>query len=172
MSNKKHILEEDGICPKTGVHCDDRDFVQNPGTVGSECNIGEDGILADCVPESSEQTQFSWFEILQKLNLIDREIKVTLIKPVRTKDADDYKSGKLIGFKAGLNGVVNYNYKNGIPMSFNSSRIHQIKPIMVHVEYPVFEFQGKCYSDWVPIDNCTFEIVGKNCSLNQFKIKV
>ncbi len=123
---------------------------------------------------NENKNQFSWFELLQKLNLIDREIKITLIKPVRTKDNSDdiFKTGKLIGFKPGLMGRGHYNYKNGTPMSFNSGRIHQLKPAMVQIEYSVFDFGKKLYTDWVPIDNCTFEIVQRYCSSNQFKIKV
>jgi hypothetical protein len=97
--------------------------------------------------------------LLSEVGLMNREVIVTLIKPLRQQEY--YTKGRLTGFKSGLWGGGHYNYRNGVPMSFDSQRIRCIKKPKVHVTYDIFDFGGRMHSDWVDIDNCTFQIIKK-----------
>jgi hypothetical protein len=80
------------------------------------------------------------------------------------------KSGRFAGLQAGRWGGGHYNYEKDtqhpelpkMPHSFSSLRMHQIKQTRVQVVYNVFEFGRTEHSDWIPLDNCDFEIVRKN----------
>lgn len=107
----------------------------------------------------------NWDELLSKLGLINIDIIVTIIKPVRNDDI--YKTGKVIGFKPGVFGGGHSNWRKdkqkgdgaiSVPHSFDSRRIHCIKKPKVLVEYNIFTFGGRTHWDWIEIDNCIFEI--------------
>lgn len=96
-------------------------------------------------------------ELLVALNLGNSDIIVTVVKPVR-KDSI-YKTGKVTGYKSGLWGGGHKSWKNGFFQSYCSLDQHWIKKPKVHVTYNIFEWGGKEHSDWIDVDNCTFEIV-------------
>ncbi len=103
-----------------------------------------------------ENQQLNWIELLKELGLYENEIKVTLIKRVRHDDS--FQEGRVTGFKSGLRGGGHHDYHHGVPHSFSSDRIRQLKPPMIQITYNCFSFtKGKQYSDWVPVDNCIFE---------------
>jgi hypothetical protein len=95
--------------------------------------------------------------LFAEFGLNKREIIVTIINPVR-KDPI-YKKGRLAGFKAGLFGGGHYHYKNGVPMSYASTRRRWIKKPKVLVAYDIFTFGKSSHSDWVDVDNCTFDVI-------------
>lgn len=99
-----------------------------------------------------------WTELLAATQL-EKRIEVTIINPVR-KD-DSYKKGRMIGYKSGIIGGGHSNFKKGVPCSFDSSKRKWIKRPKVLVEYNCFTFgtRAKMHSDWIDIDNCTFEII-------------
>jgi hypothetical protein len=99
----------------------------------------------------------NWNEVLKFLNIENRELVATIIEPVR-KDPI-YKKGKVMGFKPGIYGGGHYNYKEGVPMSFDSGRMRQIKKPKVLIEYNVFTYGGSSHCDWINVDNCEFEII-------------
>lgn len=96
-----------------------------------------------------------WTELLAAMQL-DKDIIVTITKPVR--NGEPYTHGRLTGFKCGIFGGGHYNYKDGMPQSYDSTRRHFIKPPKVHVTYNIFQFGGKEHSDWIDVANCIFEI--------------
>ena len=106
-------------------------------------------------------------EIISELGLSDILIKVTLKVPKRI--GDEYKAGRLAGSQPGYWGGCHYDYQKDFqcpeapkrPMSFDSRRIHQLKQTRVLVVYNCFTWGGREHSDWVPIENCDFEIVRK-----------
>ena len=106
----------------------------------------------------------SWEELLKMWQLDD--IIVTIKEPLRKDEV--YKKGRLTGFKSGLFGGGHYNFQRdkdlpnsrSVPMSFSSTRKHWIRKPKVHVTYNIFTWGlagGKEHSDWIDIDNCTFE---------------
>lgn len=99
----------------------------------------------------------TWSELLES-TVFGKEIIVTIINPVRKEEY--YKSGTLHGYKAGILGGGHHRYKNGVPMRFESARIHWIKKPKVLVTYNVYNIYpgGKQHSEWIDVDNCTFEI--------------
>lgn len=84
------------------------------------------------------------------------DIEVTVINPIRKQDY--YKTGRLTGFKYGIWGGGHSNFKNGIPRSYDSSKRYWKKKPKVQVTYNVFEYGRREHSDWIDVDNCTFEI--------------
>jgi hypothetical protein len=99
-------------------------------------------------------------ELYEYFNLDKINVRVTLIKPIR--NGEEFKTGRITGYKAGLYGGGWYNYKDGVPQSFNSTRIHCKKKERIQITYGVWQFHGKELSDWVDIDNCEFEIIQKD----------
>jgi hypothetical protein len=102
----------------------------------------------------------TWNELLVEMQL-NNDIEVTLIKPLRKPmfEGDTcFTHGNLTGFKCGLWGGGHSNWKNGVSHSFNGLNRHWIKKPKVHITYNAFQYQGKEYSDWVDVDNCTFKI--------------
>lgn len=99
-----------------------------------------------------------WSELLIAMNIGDADIIATLITPLR-KDGDSYKSGKVVGFKPGVYGGGHSRYKNGVPMSFDSTKMCWKKKPKVFVAYNCFTYGKSQHTDWVDVDNCTFEIV-------------
>jgi hypothetical protein len=105
-----------------------------------------------------------WSELLISLNLVDRDIIATIIKPIRN---DEWaKSGTVTGFKSGLYGGGHSRWKGGMPHSFSSLRMRFIKKPRVHITYNCFEWGKKEYSDWVDVDNCTFSFKDNKSSDN------
>lgn len=104
----------------------------------------------------------TWDELLTLSNFDN--IEVTIINPVRKGEC--YKKGRLTGFKSGLIGGGHSKYKNGVPHSFDSSKMRFIKPPKVHVTYNVFEFHKKEHSDWIDVSNCEFNFIN-NKDLNK-----
>lgn len=98
----------------------------------------------------------NWNEVVEQTPLIGCRVKI--IKPLRTKDVEYFKEGKVMGFKAGIYGGVHSNYDEGVPMSFDSSKQHWIKKPKVLVTYDIHVFGKGPISDWVPVDNCIFEL--------------
>ena len=98
--------------------------------------------------------------LLTEIGLGNREIIATLINPIRKEP--HYKEGRVTGFKSGLFGGGHYNYKNGTPMSYDSSKRHWIKKPKVHITYNCYTWKrsgAREDSDWVDIDNCKFQII-------------
>lgn len=77
----------------------------------------------------------TWNEIVSLTSL--DFIEIALINPIRK--GDEYKTGKLIGFKAS-------NKKN---------------PPRVQIKYGVYKMcpQPKTICDWVDVTNCTFDLI-------------
>jgi hypothetical protein len=94
-------------------------------------------------------------DLVESVGLSNTVIRVVVINPIRKEE--HYKEGRMTGFKSGLMGGGHYNYKNGIPNSFDSRRIHWLKKPKVHVTYDIFEFHGREHSDWIDLDNCLFK---------------
>lgn len=102
----------------------------------------------------------NWTEFLIATQL-QKRIKVTLIKPLRNPHYEGdicFTFGYLTGFKSGLFGGGFSQWKNGMPMSYNSTKRHWIRRPKVHITYTAFEYHGKEYSDWIDVSNCIFEI--------------
>lgn len=78
--------------------------------------------------------RMTWEEI-QPANREGKPIEVTIINPLRKESC--YSKGKLTGYKGGLPG--------DIPK--------------VHVAYYNTGLQEIIYGDWIPVDNCTFELI-------------
>ena len=97
-------------------------------------------------------------EVINALGLSDKNIRATLINPLR--NGEIYKYGKVIGFKAGqLSG--HSKYKKGIPQRFDGTKMRWIKKPKVFIAYDIFTFGKSQLTDWVDIDNCEFEILDK-----------
>ncbi len=96
-------------------------------------------------------------ELLNNLCLSGKEIKVTVINPVRKHEV--YKTGRLVGFKPGLFGGGGKRFKNGWATSYNSLDQHWLKKPKVLVAYNCFIYGKRQESDWVDCDNCEFDII-------------
>jgi hypothetical protein len=94
-------------------------------------------------------------ELLKTLGL-DKEIRITIIKPVR--NGDIFKEGILAGIKPGKH-TGGWTYTKAGKTFIASNSIY-IKP-RVLVAYPTSIIYGKPkgqVTDWVDVDNCIFEI--------------
>ena len=118
----------------------------------------------DEVPKPRELTKEDHFSkdmdfhlLLTEIGLNNREVEATIINPLR--HGDEFKKGRVTGFKSGLFGGGHSNYENGVPTSYDSTKRHWIKKPKVHVTYYCFEWGKGEYSDWVTVDNCVFNIV-------------
>ena len=117
---------------------------------------------------SDKNTGLTIDQLFVALGLDGKRIEAVLIKPVR--NGDMYLKGTVIGFKSGVWGGGYSKYVRdkdaderkfpSMPTSYRSDRRHWIKKPKVHVEYDVFTYgKGGLHSDWVVIDNCTFNII-------------
>lgn len=97
-------------------------------------------------------------QLLTELNLSERSIEVKIINPIRK--GDSYKSGKVVGFKAGIVGG-GWKFKNGEQKSFDSSKFRWLRKPKVFIIYPIFNLipKAKWIADWIDVDNCEFSIV-------------
>ena len=108
-------------------------------------------------------------ELQSALGLVDREIIVTIIKPVRNDEV--YKTGTVLGFKPGVFGGGYSDYRKdkqqkdgrgmSHPHSFSSLDMKWIKKPKVLVVYNAFTFGKSLHWDWIEVDNCEFEIKTK-----------
>lgn len=104
----------------------------------------------------------NWDELTDTLQLND--IRVTIIKPLRISANHEYETGMMIGFKSGIFGggwkrrSRDGHWHEG---SFSSLKMHWIKKPKVQVAYNSFTWGKSQHSDWVEVDNCTFEIIKK-----------
>lgn len=100
--------------------------------------------------------------LLSQFGLMGRDVLVNINKPVR--NGEYYQQGILSGFKCGIWGGGHSRFKNGVAMSYDSSKKHWIKKPKVHVTYNLYYWsngngKGGQQSDWIDVDNCTFEII-------------
>lgn len=111
--------------------------------------------------------KLDWDELL-KVSMLD-DVEVEIINPIRKDpfrgDKESvYKRGRLTGFKCGLFGGGNSDYRKpkdegfSIPHSFDSRKMHYLKKPKVHVTYNIFDYGKKEHSDWVDVDNCIFRV--------------
>ncbi len=100
----------------------------------------------------------TWDELLKQFPI--EEIRVKIKKPLRR--GEEYREGRLTGFKSGIIGGGHSKYKGGIPQSYDSTKRRFIRNPKVHVTYDVFEYHKTEISDWIDADNCEFEITDKN----------
>lgn len=100
-----------------------------------------------------------WNGLQEYLGSNNYEIIAYMEKPYNNRKGDIYLSGKVLGFIPGLYGGGHYNYRNGIPMTFDSRRMHWLKEPKVMVFYNCFEYGKKQHSDNIKISQVTkFEL--------------
>lgn len=91
----------------------------------------------------------------EELPFLKYRIKIELINPVRK--GEEFRTGELIGWKAGLIGGGHSDYRHGVPYCYDSSKRRELKKIKVFISYGVWGNQ-KQYNDWVDYDNCIFTV--------------
>ncbi len=101
-----------------------------------------------------KEEAMDWSELLTVMQV--EQIIVTVINPIRKGDC--YKTGELQGFKCGIFGGGHSRFKNGAPHSYDSSKRKWIRKPKVLVAYNIFTYGKSQHSDWIDVDNCTFEI--------------
>lgn len=101
----------------------------------------------------------NWTELLTACQLDN--VEVTIINPIRKSLHDEYKHGMMIGYKAGLiGGGFKVEKRDGEirGQHYSSTKRRWLKKPKVLVEYNVFNYGGRTHTDWIEVDNCTFEI--------------
>lgn len=104
-------------------------------------------------------------ELISALGLNEKIVVATLLKPVR--NGEYYKSGEVRGFKPAIIGTkvsVGFNKGHG-----SASYPYVLKQAKVMVVYNVGTYGKTAHFDWVPVDNCSFEVVDTNIMQNSSK---